>query len=90
MAQNWVMMQVMPYQLPVILKHQIQVDLPAKFVNLVGLLAYTQDTESGVDEQVEQKFPGANVIYGSAASGAGDNREIPLSEGGDLNPRTGK
>jgi hypothetical protein len=30
------------------------------------------------------------VIYGSAASGAGDNREIPLEEGGDINPSTGK
>jgi hypothetical protein len=46
--------------------------------------------ESGVDESVRQKFPGADVTYGSAASGAGDNREIPLSEGGDLDPRTGK
>lgn len=46
--------------------------------------------ESGVDESVRGKFPGADVIYGSAASGAGDNREIPLSEGGDIDPRTGK
>ncbi|KAF2655431.1 hypothetical protein K491DRAFT_692896 [Lophiostoma macrostomum CBS 122681] len=46
--------------------------------------------ESGVDESVRNKFPGADVTYGSAASGAGDNREIPLSEGGDLDPRTGK
>ncbi|KAI6787819.1 hypothetical protein KC363_g9037 [Hortaea werneckii] len=46
--------------------------------------------DSGVDKSVEQKFPGASVTYGSAASGAGDNREIPLSEGGDINPTTGK
>ncbi|GAB1731362.1 hypothetical protein D0864_15732 [Hortaea werneckii] len=46
--------------------------------------------ESGVDQSVQQKFPGASVTYGSAASGAGDNREIPLSEGGDINPTTGK
>ncbi|RMX82341.1 hypothetical protein D0868_15839 [Hortaea werneckii] len=46
--------------------------------------------ESGVDQSVQQKFPGASVTYGSAASGAGDNREIPLSEGGDINPATGK
>ena len=30
------------------------------------------------------------MTYGSAASGAGDNREIPLSEGSDIDPRTGK
>ncbi|KAI9659085.1 MAG: hypothetical protein M1821_002045 [Bathelium mastoideum] len=46
--------------------------------------------ESGVDESVRQKFPGAEVTYGSAASGAGDNREIPLSEGGEINPATGQ
>lgn len=32
-------------------------------------------TESGVDASVESRFPGANVVYGSAASGAGGNRE---------------
>ncbi|OCL01787.1 hypothetical protein AOQ84DRAFT_328463, partial [Glonium stellatum] len=46
--------------------------------------------ESGVDETVRNKSSGASVIYGSGASGAGDNREIPLEEGGDINPRTGK
>lgn len=30
------------------------------------------------------------MTYGSAASGAGNNRDIPLSEGGDINPNTGK
>lgn len=50
----------------------------------------TAATESGVDEGVTRKFPGAEVTIGSAASGAGDNREIPLSEGGDINPATGK
>ena len=39
--------------------------------------------------QVRYKFPGAHVIYGSGASGAGDNREIPLEEGGDTNPKVG-
>jgi hypothetical protein len=33
---------------------------------------------------VENKFPGASVIYGSAASGSGDNREIPVEEGGEI------
>ncbi|KAH6674197.1 hypothetical protein B0J14DRAFT_653507 [Halenospora varia] len=37
--------------------------------------------ESGVDQSVENRFPGASVTYGSAASGGGDNREIPESEG---------
>ncbi|KAF2186171.1 hypothetical protein K469DRAFT_706831 [Zopfia rhizophila CBS 207.26] len=46
--------------------------------------------ESGVDESVRHKFPGGDVIYGSGASGASDNREIPLSEGGDIDPRSGK
>ncbi|GAB7357591.1 hypothetical protein MBLNU459_g0099t1 [Dothideomycetes sp. NU459] len=46
--------------------------------------------ESGVDESVTSKFPGSEVTYGSAASGAGDNREIPVSEGGDINPTTGQ
>jgi hypothetical protein len=46
--------------------------------------------ESGVDEAVRGNFPGADVRYGSGASGAGDNRDIPLEEGGDINPNTGK
>ncbi|KAL1597562.1 hypothetical protein SLS59_007259 [Nothophoma quercina] len=46
--------------------------------------------ESGVDESAVNKFPGATVTVGSGASGAGNNRDIPLSEGGDLNPATGK
>ena len=46
--------------------------------------------ESGVNEAVTNKFPGSEVKVGSAASGAGDNREIPLDEGGDINRKTGK
>ncbi|KAF2848440.1 hypothetical protein T440DRAFT_428974 [Plenodomus tracheiphilus IPT5] len=46
--------------------------------------------ESGVDSSVENKFAGAEVTYGSAASGQGNNREIPLNEGGGINPTTGK
>ncbi|MCJ1471481.1 hypothetical protein MMC13_000120 [Lambiella insularis] len=41
--------------------------------------------DSGVDENVTSKFPGSTVTVGSAASGAGDNREIPVEEGGDIN-----
>lgn len=43
--------------------------------------------ESGIDESATSKFPGASVTTGSAASGAGDNRDMP--EGG-INPNTGK
>ncbi|KAF4550350.1 Hypothetical protein D9617_17g046180 [Elsinoe fawcettii] len=46
--------------------------------------------ESGVNEAGAQRFPGGEVSYGTAASGGGDNRTIPLSEGGDINPVTGK
>ena len=46
--------------------------------------------DSGVDENVQGKFPGADVTIGSAASGAGDNREIPEEEGGGFNPSTGQ
>ncbi|KAF1982735.1 hypothetical protein K402DRAFT_397263 [Aulographum hederae CBS 113979] len=53
-------------------------------------LAGDSTNESGVDDTVTSKFPGAEVTYGSAASGAGDNREIPLSEGGDIDPKTGR
>lgn len=53
-------------------------------------LPFETANESGVDESVTSKFPGSEVTYGSAASGAGDNREIPESEGGDINPTTGQ
>lgn len=43
--------------------------------------------ESGVDEAVTNKFPGSEVTTGSAASGRGDNRDMP--EGG-VNPTTGQ
>ena len=41
--------------------------------------------DSGVDETVTSKFPGSTVTVGPAASGLGDNREIPVEEGGDIN-----
>lgn len=47
-------------------------------------------TESGINESAVNKFPGATVTVGSGASGAGNNRDIPLSEGGDTNPATGQ
>ena len=43
--------------------------------------------ESGVDASVQNKFPGSTVQYGSAASGAGGNRDIPVEEGGDVDAR---
>ena len=43
--------------------------------------------EVGVDENIATKFPGATVTTGSAASGAGDNREIPIEEGGDIDAK---
>ncbi len=46
----------------------------------------TATTESGVNEPPQSKFPGSTVTYGSAASGSGDNREIPVEEGGDVLP----
>jgi hypothetical protein len=42
--------------------------------------------ESGVDAAVENKFPGADVTYGSAATG----REIPPEQGGGLQRGTGR
>ncbi|CAF9915027.1 MAG: hypothetical protein HETSPECPRED_002272 [Heterodermia speciosa] len=50
----------------------------------------TSAVESGIDESAVRKFPGSEVTVGSAASGAGDNREIPVEEGGDINRATGQ
>lgn len=37
------------------------------------------------------KFPGSTAEYGDGAvAGRGDNSKIPLGEGGDLNPATGR
>lgn len=36
------------------------------------------------------KFPGSTAEYGSHTSGAGDNRDIPESEGGDIQKGTGR
>ena len=47
-------------------------------------------TESGVNTDVTDKFPGSTIKVGSAASGAGDNREIPVDEGGDLISKPGE
>ena len=47
----------------------------------------TSATESGVDENQASRFAGGSVTYGSAASGAGDNREIPVEEGGSIDDK---
>ena len=46
--------------------------------------------ESGIDSSVTQKFPGSTAEYGSHASGVGDNRDIPVEEGGDIQKGTGR
>jgi len=43
-----------------------------------------QAVESGIDQSVTKKFPGSTAEYGSKVSGAGNNREIPPEEGGDI------
>lgn len=46
--------------------------------------------ESGIDTSVTNKFPGSTAEYGSKVSGAGNNREIPPEEGGDVQKGTGR
>ncbi len=53
-------------------------------ISMHHLLIPTVAVESGVDSGITAKFPGSTVVEGSAASGAGDNREIPIEEGGDI------
>ena len=53
-------------------------------------LTFTSAAESGIDQSVIGKFPGATATAGSSASGAGDNREIPVEEGGGIQRGTGK
>ena len=36
------------------------------------------------------KFPGSTAEYGSHVSGAGNNRDIPPEEGGDVQKGTGR
>ncbi|CAF9928417.1 hypothetical protein IMSHALPRED_007463 [Imshaugia aleurites] len=55
-----------------------------------GVSTADSTTESGVDTSVTDKFPGSTITVGSAASGAGDNREIPVEEGGDLISKPGE
>ncbi|KAK5081311.1 hypothetical protein LTS08_004494 [Lithohypha guttulata] len=50
----------------------------------------TSTDESGIDQSVTNKFPGSTAEYGSHTSGAGNNRDIPPSEGGDIQKGTGR
>jgi len=43
---------------------------------------------SGIDESATTKFPGSTVKVGG--QGAGNNREIPLEEGGSISKETGQ
>lgn len=55
------------------------------------LLIYHQTTtatESGVNQNVEKDFPGAEVRYGEMANhGGSGSKKIPPSEGGDFDAR---
>ncbi|PQE05860.1 Kynurenine formamidase protein [Rutstroemia sp. NJR-2017a BVV2] len=68
---------------PIDLAKQAEVDLNSHALKH-GVHNTSDSGESGVNQGVESKFPGASVTYGSAASGAGDNREIPVQDGGDI------
>lgn len=63
---------------------------PSITLKKLMILSSPPATESGVDASAEHKFPGSEVTYGSAASGAGDNREIPSEEGGAQQRGTGR
>lgn len=58
-------------------------------LSYVKLISSPAD-ESGIDQSVTNKFPGSTAEYGSHTSGAGNNRDIPLSEGGDIQKGTGR
>ncbi|KAI9780112.1 MAG: hypothetical protein M1816_003167 [Peltula sp. TS41687] len=58
----------------------------------VGHAGSDSTMESGIDASVTNKFPGSTASYGSQASGAasGDDREIPVEEGGEVSRETGR
>lgn len=68
----------------------------AQVVRLVSLgtnplmLTSALAEESGIDQSVTNKFPGSTAEYGSKVSGAGNNREIPPEEGGDVVKGSGR
>ncbi|KAI4171847.1 MAG: hypothetical protein LQ343_003924 [Gyalolechia ehrenbergii] len=80
-----------PYegQDPLVVAQQAERDLNS-YAAKTGVNKSLSESESGVDEGVTTKFPGSTVKTGSQASGAGDNREIPVDEGGDLISKPGE
>ena len=75
---------------PMVLAKQAERDLNSYQAKAGGYNSSDTANESGVDPSVTKKFPGSTVKVGSAASGAGDNREIPVQEGGDLISKPGE
>jgi len=59
---------------------------------LLALTSFSLADESGIDQGADAKFSefGAQSNYGSSASGAGNNRDIPVEEGGDIQKGTGR
>ncbi|KAL8877183.1 MAG: hypothetical protein Q9198_004756 [Flavoplaca austrocitrina] len=80
-----------PYegQDPLVIAQQAERDLNSYDAKR-GTNKSLSETESGVNEGVSAKFPGSVVKTGSQASGQGDNREIPVDEGGDLIRKPGE
>ncbi|MCJ1227366.1 hypothetical protein MMC12_004021 [Toensbergia leucococca] len=74
---------------PLVIAQQAERDLNSHQAKH-GVKESLSTSESGVDESVTTKFPGSTIKVGSAASGAGDNREIPVDEGGDLISKPGE
>ncbi|KAI4120626.1 MAG: hypothetical protein LQ338_006878 [Usnochroma carphineum] len=81
-----------PYegQDPLVIAQQAERDLNSHQAKHGGYNKSSSAVESGVDEGVTTKFPGSTVKTGSQASGAGDNREIPVDEGGDIISKPGE
>ncbi|KAI4090154.1 MAG: hypothetical protein LQ348_003429 [Seirophora lacunosa] len=81
-----------PYegQDPLVIAQQAERDLNSHQAKHGDYNKSSSAVESGVDEGVTSKFPQSTVKTGSQASGAGDNREIPVDEGGDLISKPGE
>ncbi|KAL6721428.1 hypothetical protein ACLMJK_000531 [Lecanora helva] len=79
-------MSTNPYegQDPLVIAQQAERDLNSHEAKQGGYTSGESANESGIDTTAASRFPGASVTVGSAASGAGGNREIPPEEGGDI------
>ncbi|KAI9758908.1 MAG: hypothetical protein M4579_002719 [Chaenotheca gracillima] len=89
MSSNNVQQQSTTDEDPILIAQRAERDLNSRGAKVGSNISDTAN-ESGVDAGAAQKFPGGDVRYGSAASGAGDNREIPVQEGGDLLRKAGE